>query len=152
MRELRLLRKQVRALWKLEEDLPPNMRENHQWQCLAMQSGIPYLVGKGGANTFFYRIGEKDEMQYALPDDMFSIMDKWLAQDYMMYAITKKRDISNAPQSQSLDKLMKRTDDYYVGYYIVGITQNQSVVRLYTLKSGLRSNQWVPFKPKKKGK
>jgi hypothetical protein len=83
---------------------------------------------------------------------MFSIMDKWLAQDYMMYAITKKRDISNAPQSQSLDKLMKRTDDYYVGYYIVGITQNQSVVRLYTLKSGLRSNQWVPFKPKKKGK
>lgn len=150
MRELRLLRKRIRAMWKLEEDLSPNERENHQWQCLAMQSGVPYLVGKGGANTFFYRIGEKGEMKYVLPDEMFAIMDKWLALDYMLFAITNSRNIEKAPQSNSLDKLKANKKDKHVGKFIVGITPDRRIIRLYKLESGLRGNQWVKFQAKKK--
>lgn len=150
MRELRLLRKRVRAMWKLEEDLSPNERENHQWQFLSMQSGVPYLVGKGGANTFFYRIGEKGEMKYVLPDEMFAIMDKWLALDYMLFAITSSRNIEKAPQSNSLETLKANKKDKHVGKFIVGITPDRRVIRLYKLESGLRGNQWVRFKGKKK--
>ncbi len=152
MRELRILRKQVQAMWKIEEGLSPNEREHHQWQVLAMQGGVPYIVGKGGANTFFYKVGATEEMQYALPDKMFAIIDGWLREPYVLYAITSSRDFSDAPQSTSLEKLKGKTKDRYVGMYLVGVTSDNRVIRLFKLDKGLRSNQWIPFGQKKRKK
>ncbi|AGS82055.1 hypothetical protein O152_gp307 [Pseudomonas phage PaBG] len=150
MRELKLLRKRVKQAWAAEADLSPNERELHQWQFLSMQSNVPYVVGKGAANTFFYRVGTTGEMTYVMPDEMFAIMDKWVNSSFALFAITKTRDIKDAPCSTDINVLLQKTKDKYVGYFIVGITPDQRVVRLHVLKSGLRKNQWVPFKPKKR--
>lgn len=150
MRELKLLRKRVKAMWAAEADLSPNERELHQWQFLTMQSNVPYLVGKGGANTFFYRVGESGETKYAMPDEMFTILDKWVNSNFALFAITKSRDIKDAPCATDINALLKKTKDKYVGYFIVGITPDQRIVRLHVLKRGLSKNQWVPFKPKKR--
>ncbi len=146
MRELRILQKQVRALWKIEEGLSPNEREHHQWQVLAMQGGVPHIVGKGGANTFFYKVGADAEMQYALPDKMFAIIDGWLRQSFVTYAIASSRDLTGAPTAHDVEKLKLKVKDKYVGKYIVGVTSDGKCVRLFKLNSGLRNNQWVPFK------
>ena len=147
MRELKLLRRQVRSAWALEKDLPPAEREKMQWQFLAMQSGVPYLVGKGGANTFFYRIGEKGNMEYLMPDDMFALMDKWTADRYVLFAITKSKKIEKAKRkSKDVKDLLKRTNIKYAEYFIVGLTPEGELVRLYSFKTGLTGNAWVPIK------
>lgn len=149
MRELKLLRKRVKAMWKMEEELSPPERKLHQWQFLSTQTGIPYLVGKGDANTFFYKIGEKGEMQYVMPDKMFAILDKWCGEKYVMYAIARNSNVKKAKrQSKVLADLLKRTHSKYADYHIVGITADSRVDKLYSMKTGLTANQWVPLKVK----
>ena len=63
MKQLALLNRRVRAMWKLEAELPPQERELHSWQFTATQGGVTYLVGKGSANTFFTRVDE-GEIEY----------------------------------------------------------------------------------------
>lgn len=151
MRELKLLRKRVKTMWAMEADLSPNERELHQWQILAYQTSIPYLVGKGGANTFFYRIGE-GQMQYAMPDEMFAILDKWLGAEYVSFTISKTKNLGNAPIRSTKEAFLKVTKDKYLGYYLIGLKSNGDLARLYKLEQGLKGNQWVPFKAKKKRK
>lgn len=147
---LRLLRRQVRAAWKLEENLPPDERELSSWQFVARQGDVLYLVGKGGHNTFFYRIGEKGEVQYLMPDEMFVILDKWTADRYVRYAITKGTDFAafekSKKQARTMAELQRYVDDKYIGRYIVGLTNDGRVARILTLKSGLTRNDWVPAK------
>ncbi len=146
MQALRLLRKQVRALWKLEETLPPEQRTMHSWQLVAMQSDVPYLVGKGGANTFFYRIGTKGEMTHVMPDEMMAVLDKWTADRYVVYAITRSTLAKAKRQSKSLQELKERVHSKYCGYFIVGVGSDGKLTKLFTLKTGLTSNVWVPVK------
>lgn len=144
MQALKLLRRQVRSTWKLEEELPPKVRENHQWQFVAIQNGIPYLVGKGGANTFFYRIGEKGKMEYLMPDDMFAILDKWTADKFVIYGISKGSNLNKTRRtSKSLQDLLNRTHDKYKGCSIIGLTAEGERKRLYVFKRGLMGNEWV---------
>lgn len=145
MKHLKLLRKQVKAAWKLEEDLPPKLRESHQWQFLAFQNKVPYLVGKGGANTFFYKVGEKGKMEYGLPDEVFAVIDKWCGDQYVMYAITRSKNIAKARRtSRNLQELLARTHSKYADYYITGLRVDDTMVRLYVMMSGLMGkHKWV---------
>lgn len=146
MKQLALLRKRVRAMWKLEADLPPQEREHHSWQFTATQGGVTYLVGKGSANTFFTRI-EEGELKYMLPDACFALMDEWLGSKYVMYLLTKSKNPAKAKmRSTTIDALKVVTDTEFTGYYIVGLTPLGEVVRLYKLTAGLRKNQWIKFK------
>lgn len=147
MNALKHLRKQVRALWKLEEAMPPDQREQHTWQLTANQAGVLYLMGKGGANTFFYRIGEKGELKYVMPDEAFAILDKWTADRYVMYAITKSKKLAKAKrQSKNIEELKGRTHSKYSGHHIVGFNADGSCIRLFTFRTGLTGNEWVPVK------
>jgi hypothetical protein len=149
MRELQLLRKRVKTLWKMEEGLSPNERRLHQWQVSATQAGIMYTVGKGDANTFFYAVNGND-MKFVMPDVMLKLLDDWTNSDYVAYTITKKKDISGMPLRTSPAAFLKVTKDKYLGYYIVGIKSNGDIVRLHKLEGGLQGNHWVKFKGKKK--
>lgn len=146
MNQLKLLRKRVHAMWKLEAHLPPQEREHHMWQTSAVQGGVTYIVGKGGANTFFARIDES-KIKYMMPDECFALIDKWIGRTYVVYAITKSKKLEAAKvKSQSLKKLKQVLNDDYVGHHIVGFDAHGDATRLFTLTSGLRSNQWVPHK------
>jgi len=146
---LKVLRRQVKALWKLEEDLPPKQRERHQWQLVAVQNEVPYLVGKGGANTFFYKVGNGNEMQYGLPDDVLAVIDKWCGERYVMYGITKSRQWERAKRkTKDLASLQTRTPDKFIDSYIVGLNSDGTLDRLFVLKRGFDANRWVPVKTK----
>lgn len=150
MSELKVLRKQVKALWAIEEKLSPNERVHHQWQIVATQGKLTYLVGKGDANTFFWSKNGA-EMQYGYPEQAFQVIDSWMKASYTVYAITKSRDWSKSKAiSSKEDELLLITDDRYVGRYLVGVTADQRVIPLYRLEKGLRGNQWVKHKRKKK--
>lgn len=150
MNQLKLLKKRVHSMWKLEAHLPPQERELHMWQTSAIQGGVTYIVGKGGANTFFVRIDES-KIKYMMPDECFALIDKWIGRTYVVYAITKSKQLEAAKaRSFSLKRLKKVLDDEYVGYHIVGFDSQGDATRLFTLTSGLRANQWVAYTKKKR--
>lgn len=147
MNALKHLRKQAKALWKLEEAMPPKDREKHTWQLTANQGGVMYLFGKGGANTFFWRVGEKAKPEYAMPDEAFAVLDKWASDKFAVYAITKSPKLQKAKrQSKSVEDLKSRTHSKYSGHYIVGFNADGTCVRLFTFRTGLTGNEWVPVK------
>lgn len=144
MQALKLLRRQVRSMWKLEEDMPPKARENHQWQFVAIQSGVPYLVGKGGANTFFYKIGANGEMKYGMPDEVFAVLDKWTAARFVVYGISRGKDLERPRRtSETLADLTRRLHDKYDKCFIFGLTSEGERVKLYSFKRGLMGNEWI---------
>lgn len=146
MKQLALLNRRVREMWKLEAELPPQERELHSWQFTATQGGVTYLVGKGSANTFFTRVDE-GEIEYMLPDDCFAKIAAWMQSKYVAYAITKSKRLERAfLRGNSVEDLKQHTDPELEGYYIVGFTPLGTAKRLYKLTAGLRKMQWVKFK------
>lgn len=149
MEQIRTLRRRVKAIWKQEEDLPPQIRKLFQWQMLAYQNGVPYLVGKGDANTFFYKVGEKGEMGYALPDEMFDVIDSWCATKFLYYVLVKGTKVSKKFRASSVSALTKLTKDKFVGCTIEGVTPTGEREILMKLKGGLTGNTWVATKQRK---
>lgn len=149
MDELRLLRKRVIAAWNAESRLTPEQRRLHSWQFVARQADVPYLVGKGDANTFFYSVNG-EEVKYLMPNEMFEVMDSWVGGKYVCYAITKTRKIKESRKSTDLSRLLKKKQDKFIGYYIVGITPDGRLMKLYTMTKSLVGNEWVPCKSKRK--
>lgn len=148
MNQLKLLRKRVKTLWDMEARLPPQEREFHSWQVACQQGGVTYVVGKGGANTFYARIND-NEPKYLMPDDCFALIDKWIGRKYAMYGISKSKRMEKAlVTSVSLKKLKSSTDDKYLDYFIVGYDSQGDAERLYKLQGGLQSNEWTPFRRK----
>lgn len=145
MEQIKTLRKRIRAIWKQEEDSPPQVRKLFQWQMLAYQNGIPYVVGKADANTFFYQVGSDGVMEYVMPDKMFEVMDSWCSSRYLYYSIAKGSKVSKKLRADDPNNLLKRTHDKYAGCYIVGVSTT-GVERLYKLKQGLTGNMWVKQK------
>jgi hypothetical protein len=147
METLKLLRKQVLTAWKSEETLPPDIRRLYSWQFVCRHNDIPYLVGKGDANTFYYSINGND-IQYVMPSEMLDILNGWVNSKYTLYAITRTKKIKTKHTSTNLDNLLSVKIPKLVGYFIVGIKSDGSVVRLYRLTSGLKGVTWIKFKGK----
>lgn len=145
---LKLLRKRVVQAWKLEETLSPEERRQHSWQFVSRQGGVPYLVGKGDANTFYYSVNGKT-IKYLMPDDMFALMDTWVKKPYVSYVLTKSKNIEKAPIATNVKTLLKKTQSKYIGYYIAGITSTGKLVKLYKLEKGLMSSEWIKVSKKK---
>lgn len=143
------LRAQVKSCLEKEAKLSPNERRMFQWQFFATVNGVTYIVGKGGANTMFYMIGEQGERQLCAPEVMLNIISSWAGAKFAMYAICKKPDaFTHGPFITEKEALSVK--DAPEGSFIVGLTPDNKVIRLYKLKSGLMDDKWVPFKPKKK--
>jgi antitoxin component YwqK of YwqJK toxin-antitoxin module len=149
MEALKLLRKRVIAAWKAEATLSPDERRLHSWQFVARQADIPYLVGKGDANTFYYSVNGGD-VQYAMPDEMVDIMNSWIHSQYVCYAITKTRKVKESRKSTDLQALLKKKSEKFIGYYIVGIKADGKLIKLYQMKNGLMKHEWVKYKRKGK--
>ena len=140
------LRSQVKACLEKEAKLSPNDRKKHQWQFLTTLNGVTYIVGKGGANTMFYSVGN-GERKLCHPKEMLDIISSWGKAKYAMYAIGKKRDAYTHGPSEDIDTLLEEQGE--PGEYIVGMTSDGKVVRLYEAKKGISSTIWVPFERKK---
>lgn len=141
MEQLRLLRRRVKALWVQEEKFTPAERELHSWQVACSQGGVTYLVGKGGANTFYIRVNE-GKPKYFMPEDCFKQLDRLIAKKYVMYSIGNKAEPKKRV-STSEAKLKRITSDKFAGNYLIGFDSKGKPQRLYVLKSGLRGNEWV---------
>lgn len=149
MTPFQLLRKQVKQAWKLEQFLLPSERKVYAWQFSVNLNEIVYLVGKMDANTFYYSINESDPIT-CMPDDLISIVDSWIASSYVLYAITKSKNISNVPKSKDLSELLEMTDKKYSDHYIVGMDSDGKLNRLFSMKAGLTSQRWIKFNKEKK--
>lgn len=147
MEPLKLLRKQVLTAWKAEETLSPDIRRLYSWQFVCRHNNVPYLVGKGDANTFYYSINGS-EPSYVMPSEMLDILNSWVNSKYALYAITKTKKLNTKYTSTNIDDLLKLKKPKMVGYYIVGVKSDSSVVRLYKLVSGLKGSTWIKFKGK----
>lgn len=138
------LRAQVKASLEREAKLSPNERRMFQWQFFATVNNVTYIVGKGGANTMFYMVGE-GERKLLSPADMLDKISEWASSKFSMYAVCKKPSafshgpFPNIKQALAVKDAPKKS-------YIVGLTPDRKVVRLYKLKSGLMQDEWVPFK------
>jgi hypothetical protein len=143
-----VLRRQVRALWRLEEDMSPKKREAFSWQLVAAVGKMVYLVGKGGANTFFYKIGENGKLKYVMPDTMLSILDGWCMPSFVSYAIVRRvnGDMKTVRSSLVVKDLLARTQSKYSGCRIVGYAHDGAVTPLYKFKNGLFGSSWVTMK------
>lgn len=142
------LRSQVRACLEKEAKLPPDERRKHQWQFLTTVAGMTYIVGKGGANTMFYMIGTEGERKLCHPEEMLQIISKWGGAKYAMYAVCKTpKHFTHGPFPELNQALNVDADP---GSYLVGLTVEGKVIRLYQMKQGLKSSKWCEFKRKKK--
>lgn len=143
------LRAQVKSSLEREAKLTPNERRMHQWQFFTTVNDVVYIVGKGGANTMFYMVGQDGERKLCPPEEMLQIISSWANAKFAMYAICKKPSAFSHGPFSSLDMALS-VGDAPKGSYIVGLTPDAKVKRLYKLRSGLMEDKWVPFKPKKK--
>ena len=142
------LRQQVKSCLEREAKMSPEQRKQHQWQFITTVAGVPYIVGKGGANTMFYQIGTKGERSLCMPKDMLEIISSWAGAKFAMYAIGRKPNTYSQGPFPELDQAKECDADN--GEYIVGITKDGKVKRLFQMKSGITGSKWVPFKGKKK--
>jgi len=138
----KVLHDQVKGALLKEASLTPEERKIFQWQFLATVAGVTYLVGKGGANTMFYRLND-EEMQYKYPDEMLEIVKSWLGEKYSSYSLykgKKKGKKSYASLKQIKDKV---PSNYSANLYIVGETKEGTKTRLFKLHDTLEGLKWM---------
>lgn len=145
--QLRHLLTKAKYLLYLESKLRPEECALHQWQLLATHGNVLYIVGKGGANTCFYKIGD-DERQICYPNDLIEFLTKLAAQKYSSYSIYTKDKKLVKKGLNTLDKALAIIPKSS-GMWIVGISSTDNVKRrLYYSVSGLRANDWVKYQKK----
>lgn len=145
MENLKLLRRRVKAAWQAESTLTPDERRQHSWQFVTRQSGQPYLVGKGDANTFYYSVGENVEPTFVMPDEMFAVLDSWCNSRFVYYCIAKGKQLGKVRYS-SEKEAMKRKGSKFVGCAIVGVTGDNKKKSLYRYREGLTGSGWFKIK------
>lgn len=161
MNVFRVLHSQVKKSLLEESRLSEDERRCFQWQFLASVGGVTYLVGKGGANTCFYRVGDTGEIQYCHPQPLLDIIKSWGGSEYAMYAVVKnKPGCGVAGPFPDLEEAKDYIpDDIKKGdkFYILGYTPESKSKRLFVLSSSLKGHSWKKFvsgdksdKPKQK--
>jgi hypothetical protein len=144
---LKLLLTKAKYLLYLESKLSAHECALHQWQLLATHGSVLYIVGKGGANTCFYKIGD-DERQVCYPNDLIEFLTKLAAQKYSSYSIYTKDKKLVKKGINTLDKALA-IGPVGSGMWIVGLSSTDNVKRrLYYSVSGLKSCDWVKYQKK----
>lgn len=138
------LRQQVKSCLEREAKLNPEQRKKHQWQFVTTVGGVPYIVGKGGANTMFYQVGAQGKRELCMPVAMLDIISSWAGAKYAVYAVGRRKDCYSNGPFQDLNQALDCDGD--TGEYIVGITTEGKVHRLYVMKKGISKSKWVKFK------
>lgn len=143
MNHLKNLYEKVRRSLLLESDLTEQQRTHHQWQFIVTLGSITYVVGKGGANTMFYKIGD-NEIKYCLPTEMLDKILDWSRRTYVRYAVVDSSG-KQVTSHANLDAMLKKFPKKFNTYNIVGITASDKMEPLYKLTRALGSFAWQPL-------
>ena len=136
------LRSKVRALFTLEDKLTPEEKANQQWQLLTQVSGLNLIVGKGGVNTAFYVLGD-NERQICYPQDLLDFLETLSKAKFPVYKVMYSRSrIEGVYTSEKEAKASPVLD----GAFIVGVTFEGKLKKLYSGSKGLMKKQWLPIK------
>jgi hypothetical protein len=149
MNVFRVLHTQVKRALLEESRLSEDERRQFQWQFLATVGSTTYLVGKGGANTCFYRVGEQ-EMQYCHPQPLLDIIKSWGGSKYAVYTIVRNKPGNGLagpfPDLEMAKDYIPDEDEVDSGtVYIVGHTPDNKSKRLFVLTPSLKGYSWKKF-------
>ena len=142
MNPFKILHDQVKGALTKEASLTPEERKLFQWQFLVTVAGVTYLVGKGGANTMFYRIND-GSMEYKYPDEMLEIVKSWSGEKYSSYALYKGKKKGKNTYATLDDVRGKVPKEYKSNLYIVGETKEGKKTRLFKLHDTLEGLKWI---------
>lgn len=139
---LKILRDQVRKALSVETTMTVENRKLFGWQFVAIHAGENFVVGKTGANTMYYRIGNDPSVEpnVCYPDEMLDILDTWVRSTYPMYRIVGGHEVVKS--STSLDVLLNMKPKFSPAA-IVGVTSKGKQVKLFEYRSALNGSLWV---------
>lgn len=143
---LSILRKQVRALLATEEGMNIDQRKCFEWQLLVHVGGVPYVVGKAGANTMYFRIGiptPNVEPEVMYPDEMLALIDGWCKSTYSVFQIRVGKEVVLDGLETEEAALKKKPKSFEKNMHIVGVKSNGQIDDLHVLKNGLKGLHWV---------
>jgi hypothetical protein len=143
---MRHLLDKVKRLLASEASLTAEECKQNQWQLLTTYGNLLYIVGRGGANTCFYKIGDS-ERQVCYPDELVNFLTNLISQKYASYSVYSKERKLIKRGFISLDDALAYTPSG-AGMWIVGITPDNRKRKLYYSVSGLRSNDWIRLEKK----
>lgn len=140
---LKHLLAKTKALFSLEGKLQNADKEKHQWQLYMNVGGLQFIVGKGGINTAFYKIGD-EERQVCYPHELVTFLTKLAKRKHVAYAVyTKDKKCIFGPTLE-LETCLK-FKKCKPGAFIVGINEHNKLLRLYYSSPGLHALQWLKF-------
>lgn len=142
MNPFKILHDQVKGALTKEASLSPEERKLFQWQFLVTVANLTYLVGKGGANTMFYRIND-GEMKYEYPDKMLDIVKSWSGEKYSAFALYKGKKKGKKTYATLEEAKGKLPKDFVNNLYIVGETKEGKKTRLFKLHDTLSGVKWI---------
>ena len=144
--QLQHLYAKCKALLNLESRLSAQEVELNQWQLFANHNGLQYIVGRGGANTCFYKIGEA-ERKVCYPQELLDFLKQRASDKFVSYSIYTKDKKLVKRNILSLDDALA-TKPKYAGMWLVGVTPTGKK-RLYFSVAGLKANEWQRYTDKR---
>lgn len=134
----------TRGLLKVESTHSEKQRKAQQWQLLFSIDGTQYIVGKGGVNTTFYKVGD-GERKLCYPEELLTFLEALTRKKYSSYAIYSKdgKPLETGIMTEA-DALKKKAS---VGSYIVALNDGKKI-RLFIMQAGIFKPVWQPFKLK----
>jgi hypothetical protein len=137
-----ILFNQVKSALDKESSLSPSERKLFQWQFLLTVAGISYLVGKGGSNTMFYKIGDTD-LSYDYPENMLNLIKSWSKRKFVSYSWFKGSKRGKTIYYSEKEAKSKVPKSFYSDFYIVGETKEGKKIKLFKLHQTLSDLKWI---------
>jgi len=140
------MKQKVFRLLEAEAKMNVAERRAQQWQLLFQIDGHgQYIVGKGGVNTMFYKVGDA-ERELCLPADLLDKIDTWVAlAGQITYCIMRDGKVIKRNLSESEAKTYKKAQ---VGDYLCSISDGKRR-RLMKMSKGLMGKSaWKPYEKK----
>ena len=147
MNLFKVLHDKVKKSLLQETKLSEDERRLFQWQFLSKIGNVNYLVGKGGANTMFYRVGDVGDPSYCYPEEILAIIKSWSKSEYSAYTIDV--DVMGTCVAGPFVKLEEAKDfipdNSKRPYYIIGHKTDGSSEKVFILKKSLQGLSWVKY-------
>jgi hypothetical protein len=132
--------RQARSLLKREMMFQPKEREKLSWMLMVEFLGAKIMLGKGGANTLFYTLGNGDR-QIGFPNVIIDYFDKLGRQPFALYTVTygdKRRGFYDKDHALAIKPK--------TGMRIVGTKHNGEKQPAYVAKKNLAGKtKWMPL-------
>ncbi len=144
MNQLAHLRAKARALFSLEERLSQKDKATQQWQLLTQVGGVNIIVGKGGINTAFYVVHDR-ERRVCFPDELLVYLSDLASRRYVFYALMPNPKTILALKDTEVEALKITPKP---GAYIVGLTSDGKRRPLFECSTSLVGPSWRPARVK----